>query len=48
MDISALKEGFGLKGMHSRAASLGGTVWFETEIDEGFEIHLRLPLDGGR
>ena len=48
MDISALKEGFGLKGMHSRAASLGGTIWFETEIDEGFEIHLRLPLDGGR
>ena len=48
MDISALKEGFGLKGMHSRAASLGGTVWFETEPDEGFEIHLRLPLDGGR
>ena len=48
MDISALKEGFGLKGMHSRAASLGGMVWFETEIDEGFEIHLRLPLDGGR
>ena len=48
MDISALREGFGLKGMHSRAASLGGMVWFETEIDEGFEIHLRLPLDGGR
>ena len=48
MDISAFREGFGLKGMHSRAASLGGMVWFETEIDEGFEIHLRLPLDGGR
>ena len=48
MDISSLREGFGLKGMHSRAASLGGMVWFETEIDEGFEIHLRLPLDGGR
>ena len=48
MDISALKEGFGLRGMHSRAASLGGSVWFETELDEGFEIHLRLPLDGGR
>lgn len=48
MEIAALKEGFGLKGMHSRAASLGGTVWFETEQEEGFEIHLRLPLDGGR
>ena len=48
MDISALKEGFGLRGMHARAESLGGSVWFETELDEGFEIHLRLPLDGGR
>ena len=48
MDISALKEGFGLRGMHACAESLGGSVWFETEIDEGFEIHLRLPLDGGR
>ena len=48
MDISALNEGFGLRGMHARAESLGGSVWFETEIDEGFEIHLRLPLDGGR
>ena len=48
MEIAALKEGFGLKGMHSRAASLGGTVWFEAEPEEGFEIHLRLPLDGGR
>ena len=48
LELSSLKEGFGLKGMHSRAASLGGSVWFETEQDEGFEIHLRLPLDGGR
>ena len=46
MEISALKEGFGLHGMHTRAQSLGGAVWFATEPDEGFEIHLTLPKDG--
>ena len=46
MDISLLKEGFGLSGMHTRAASLGGSVWFDTEPDGGFEIHLTLPTDG--
>ncbi len=45
-DITALKEGFGLSGMHARAESLGGEVWFETEPGEGFEIHLILPSDG--
>lgn len=48
MEISELKEGFGLTGMHARAESLGGTLWFETEPDEGFEIHLTLPTDGGK
>ncbi len=48
MELSQLKEGFGLTGMHARAASLGGTVWFETEEDEGFEIHMTLPTDGTR
>ncbi len=47
MDLSALREGFGLTGMHRRAESLGGQVWFETAQDEGFEIHLTLPKDGG-
>ena len=45
MDAGELKEGFGLSGMHRRADNLGGNVWFETEIDEGFEIHLTLPPD---
>ena len=45
MDAGQLKEGFGLSGMHRRAESLGGTVWFETEPDEGFEIHMTLPSD---
>lgn len=47
-DIASLKEGFGLTGMHARAESLGGTVWFETEEGEGFEIHLTLPTDSGK
>ncbi len=46
MDAGKLKEGFGLSGMHRRAESLGGTAWFETEPDEGFEIHMTLPSDG--
>ena len=45
MEAGALKEGFGLTGMHRRAESLGGNVWFETEDGEGFEIHLTLPPD---
>ena len=45
MEAGALKEGFGLTGMHRRAESLGGSVWFETEPDEGFEIHMTLPPD---
>ena len=47
MNIADLKEGFGLSGMHTRAGSLGGHVWFETEAEGGFEIHMRLPSDGG-
>ena len=47
-DIASLKEGFGLSGMHARAESLGGTVWFETEEGEGFEVHLTLPTDSGK
>ena len=48
MEIAALKEGFGLFGMHKRAESLGGQVWFDTEPGEGFEIHITLPLDGAK
>ncbi len=47
MEIGSLKEGFGLSGMQKRAAALGGDVWFATEPDEGFEVHILLPLDGG-
>ena len=46
MKLSSFREGFGLKGMQKRAETLGGSVWFDTEPDEGFEIHISLPLDG--
>ncbi len=46
LEISELKEGFGLTAMSRRAASLGGEVWFETEPEEGFEIHVTMPADG--
>lgn len=45
-ELSEMREGFGLQGMHRRAESLGGEVWFHTEKDEGFEIHITLPKDG--
>lgn len=45
-DMNTLTEGFGLGGMRKRAESLGGSVWFEAEEDEGFEIHMTLPMDG--
>jgi signal transduction histidine kinase len=31
--------------MRERAERLGGNIFFETEPDEGFEIHLSIPLD---
>ncbi len=48
MAITKLREGFGLRGMSTRAEALGGSVRFETEKDEGFEIHITLPADGVR
>ena len=44
-ELSEFHEGFGLGGMQKRAAALGGEVWFETEPDEGFELHAVLPQD---
>ena len=45
MDGAKLKKGFGLRGMTARVESLGGEVSFESEPDEGFEIHISLPAD---
>lgn len=44
--LGELKEGFGLSGMRSRIESLGGSLRFETEPDEGFVIRAELPADG--
>ncbi len=41
-----LQKGFGLTTMQQRADALGGTLTFFCEEDEGFEIHLKLPVDG--
>ena len=46
MEASELREGFGLSTMRSRVESFGGQIRFETEPDEGFEIHMTLPLGG--
>ncbi len=45
-DINALSEGLGLSGMRKRAERLGGTVRFDSEENEGFEINMTLPADG--
>lgn len=47
-DINALSEGLGLSGMRKRAERLGGNVRFDSEENEGFEIEMTLPADGGR
>jgi signal transduction histidine kinase len=44
IQTESLEEGFGLGSMKKEAERLGGTVAFVFEKDEGFEIHLRLPM----
>ena len=39
-----IKEGFGLRGMRERAEKLGGRCTFSSEIDEGFETEISIPL----
>ncbi len=40
------QKGFGLQTMEERARALGGEVEFLSDLEEGFEIALRLPADG--
>jgi two-component system sensor histidine kinase UhpB len=40
-----LHEGFGLSTMRDRVKSLGGQLTVHSEIDEGFEIEITLPMD---
>ncbi len=43
-NVTSLQEGLGLSGMKEHAERLGGKLDFSTELDEGFEISLVLPL----
>lgn len=45
VELDNLQIGFGLSGMKERAKSLGGTVTFHSEQDEGFELEITLPVD---
>ncbi len=45
VELNDLSIGFGLTGMKDRAKSLGGTVAFHSEMDEGFELEITLPID---
>ena len=42
-----IEEGFGLRGMRNRAEKLGGKCAFSSENGEGFETHIRIPLNKG-
>ncbi len=44
-DTDTLKLGFGLTGMQTRAKSLGGTMELQSELGDGFELRLTLPVD---
>ena len=40
-----IKSGFGLSTMQERAKALGGELTLFSEIDEGFELKIELPID---
>lgn len=44
-DTDTLKFGFGLTGMQARAKSLGGTMEIQSELGDGLELRLTLPVD---
>ena len=39
-----IKEAFGLRGMREKAESLGGKCTFSSEVDDGFEVEINLPV----
>ncbi len=45
-DGSLAGSGWGLVGMHERAALIGGTVTLESEPGQGTEIHIHMPYPG--
>jgi signal transduction histidine kinase len=38
---------FGLRGIHERAAHLGGTVKISSNLERGTQIAIFIPLDAG-
>lgn len=45
VDTEKLQFGFGLTSMQERAKSLGGEIEIQSEIGEGLELRLTLPVD---
>lgn len=45
VDTEQLQFGFGLASMQERAKSLGGEIEIQSEIGEGLELRLTLPVD---
>ena len=44
VDTSTLKHGFGLSSMREYAERFGGSVQIASEVDDGFEVTILLPL----
>jgi signal transduction histidine kinase len=39
------KEGFGIKGMREKATSFGGSIHYESDSGDGFEMMLKFPIN---
>lgn len=44
VDLSAVENGLGLSGLYKNAEKLGGTVELVSEVGDGFEIRINLPI----
>lgn len=45
-DVRRKEKGVGLYGMEERASMLGGTFHITSQIDQGTEIEVRIPIEG--
>jgi signal transduction histidine kinase len=45
VEMDKWQEGFGLSSMRERACALGGEVQFHSDLEDGFEIFLTIPVD---
>ena len=44
---AAIKKGFGLSGIEERVQSLGGSVVYGSDGEQGFNIHIEIPINPG-